>query len=95
MKPYKIKLFKWAKHVSGTPWMSSVCCESRINHQKKITELEKPIIYGSALPENEQEKITHVAEYSCKCGKTKIKVEGRMGEYAANGCFLLEKPVTN
>ena len=92
MKPKEIEVFEWAKHVSGVPYVRSLCCESRINRQSNLTRLTKPEVYGVQLPKNEQTIVTHVADYSCKCGKTKMRVEGSMRTLLVAGCIAWEKP---
>lgn len=79
--------FKWAKHISGIPWMRSVCCQSRINHQISVDKLRNPETYGI---DHDMVTVTHIAKYSCNCGKTVINIEGYLADYKLNGCLMTE-----
>jgi len=83
-----LRLFKWATHVSGTPFMKCSWCRGRINHQGTVLKLDQPKVYGAAT--DDPTTITHEAWYYCECKKTRIIVEGTMPEYQANGCILTE-----
>ena len=79
-----------AHNPTGWPYMRAKCCFSRVNHLAPPVKLEKPESYGAYNPET-MVTATHTQEYSCKCGKTTLIVEGTLKTSLVHGCFSFEE----
>jgi hypothetical protein len=76
--------FNPACHISGWTYMKCPFCFKRINIQEEVAKLPTPEQYGDLI-------LTHKALYRCRCGETRIVVEGTTKTMVLNGCFAREK----